>query len=330
MNLESIVKILELCDCHHIIIHNNYISAGLPDGDNITSICIYTDTTNYNTEIFTRGEYQKWQYRDIISLVQFIKNYTFPKAMKYICDICGINYYNNIQEEEKIPACLSFLAFVESGYRTKAEDRLLPISDNILNQFIPLPAKKWMNEGVNIETQKRFRIGIDVFSERIIIPIFDETSILVGVKGRIIDDNKIQDNKYTYLYPCPKNQILYGLNLTEEYAKKENNVFIFESEKSVMKMYSNGRKNSVALGGKILSDRQAEILQRLDVPMTICLDADVREEEINCLIEKLKYPVQSRQISVLRDPLKLLKEKDSPCDNYETFEILLNKYKEII
>jgi DNA primase len=319
---------LESIGCTQIRISGNTIKACNPDGDNRNAVCVYIDDY-WNTEDFTRPLFQSREYRDIISFVEFIKDISFSKAIKYICQICNFDYYIDIQEEQQ-PAFLEWLNYVETGQKVETEDKLQPIPESVLNQFIQLPVKKWLDEQIDIRTQKEFGICVDPYSERLVIPIYDETSTLVGIKGRILDDNKIKDDKYIYLYPCPKNQILYGLHLTEPYIKNENGVFIFESEKSVMKMYSHGRKNCVALGGKIISERQTEIIQRLNVPITICMDADVSSEEINCVIEKLKYPVQTQPIYVLKDPLGLLGEKDSPCDDYETFEVLLSNYKEAV
>lgn len=300
----------------------------MPNGDNAKSIVIYIESKNYNTEVFTRGEFQGWQYKDIISLIQFLKDISFPKAIKYICGICGFDYYTDTQEEQT-PAFINWLEFVESGHKSESEDKLQLIPESVLNQFVMLPVRKWLEQGISIQSQKDFEIGIDLFSERIILPIRDSTGELVGIKGRLLDDTKIQDDKYIYLYPCSKSRLLYGLDKNYEHIKEKQEVLVLEAEKSVLKLHSMGYKNAVAIGGKTISETQAELLLRLSVPITIALDQDASEEEIQCNVEKLQYPISTAPIYVIKDRFGLLlNEKESPCDRAEVWEELYRDFKE--
>jgi DNA primase len=310
-------------------ISGNTIKAANPNGDNKNAICLYIDDDKYwNVEDFTRPEFQSRDYRDIISFVEFIKDISFSKAIKYICSICGFDYYTDTQEEQT-PAFLMWLDYVESGHKQEIEDKLQPISENVLNQFIQLPVKKWIDEDVNFQTQKEFNIGFDVCSERITIPIYDATGELVGVKGRLLDSNKSKDDKYIYLYPCSKSRLLYGLDKNYEQIKNSNECIVVEGEKSVLKLYSMGYKNAVAIGSKTISETQAELLLRLSVSITLALDQDVSDKELKSNIEKLQYPIVTVPINVIKDRFGLLlNEKESPCDRVEVWEELYRDFKE--
>lgn len=309
----------------------NTIKAANPDGDNRNAICVYIDNNKYwNIENFTRNDFQVKDYRDIISFVEWIKDISFPKSIKYICQICGFDYYTDVHEEQT-PAFISWLSFVESGHKQETEDKLHPIPECVLNQFIQIPVSKWIAEGVNYQTQKEFSIGFDVYSERITIPIYDSTGELVGVKGRLLDSSKSKDDKYIYLYPCSKSRLLYGLDKNYEQIKNNNECIVVEGEKSVLKLYSMGYKNAVAIGSKTISETQAELLLRLSVPITLALDQDVSDEEIQCNVEKLQYPIATVPIYVIKDRFGLLlNEKESPPDRAEIWEELYKDFRERI
>jgi DNA primase len=164
-------------------------------------------------------------------------------------------------------------------------------------------------------------------SERIVIPIRDEIGSLVGIKGRLLKDENINDDKYVYIYSCPKSKILYGLYRNYKNIKKQNEVIVVESEKGVLKLQSMGYKNAVAIGSKSISKTQIDKLIRLCVPVTIALDKDVKKEEIDIIVNELKYPLNLVDTYVINDTMNLLSEKESPMDDCDTWDILYNNFK---
>jgi DNA primase len=280
------------------------------------------------TEVFTRAEFNARQYKDIIALVEFIENLSFPKAMKRICQICDIDYYHESIVEDK-PKILTWLDFVETGINKENEDheKIEPIPQSILEQFVQRPVKKWLDEGITYSSQVKYNIGFDNVTERITIPIYEEGGDLVGIKGRLIDDRKINDDKYIYIYSCPKNKILYGLHRNDRHIMDKQEVIVLEGEKSVIKLNGYGYKNAIAIGSKSLSRVQAEKLLRLNVPITLALDSDVSDEEIQKIIKELQYPIPMTDIYVLRDEMGFMGEKESPPDNIDTFNVLYNNFK---
>jgi DNA primase len=227
-----------------------------------------------------------------------------------------------------MPSFLKWLSFVETGIKkiTDNEDiKLLP--DNILNQFKISPVKKWISEGLRYKSQQKYQIGLDVMTERIIIPIRDELGNLVGIKGRLMEDSNIEDDKYIYLYSCPKNKLLYGLDKNYKHIIKSNEVIVVEGEKSVIKLHSLGYKNAVATASKNISKTQIDKLLRLNVPITLALDADVKKDEIDLIVEDLKYPFSLTEVNVIEDKMGFLEEKESPMDDADTWEILYKNFK---
>jgi len=324
LNKDYVYDVLNEIGCHNIKISGNLMNAALPDGDNPKSVCVYLD--NYYTNVFTRSEFESKKYKDIVTLVEFIEKRDPSSSIKRICDICGFNYYK--RQNKKSSMILDWIKFVESGINNKIQDDMInPLPRTVLNQFKISPVKKWYNEGISCKSQSEYEIGLDYASERITIPIYDELDVLVGVKGRLLNDKNIKDdNKYIYLYNCPKSKILYGLNKNYNNIKKSNEVIVVESEKSVLKLNSLGYKNAVATGSKHISKTQIEKLLRLLVPITIAFDQDVDIKELREYINDLKM-MNLVDIYIISDKLNLMNKKESPCDNADTWEVLYNNFK---
>ena len=335
LDKEKIKKILEDLGCHHITEHLSgkpHISGALPDGDNPTSICVYLDGYSYNTEVFTRAEFQKRKWRDIIELISFINKISFPQSVKWACDTLGFDYHR--PEKRKNNELLNLLNFLEGSSKSisddnEEEENNIPLDPEVLDIYDMTPNQKWGAEGIKLYAQHVFQIGFDYVSGRIIIPIFNNIGEIVGVKGRIWND-KDSDSKYMYLHSCLKGRILYGLSQNYDEIQKKNEVIIVESEKSVIKLYGYGYRNVIALGGKCATEHQIYEILRLGVDrVVLALDKDVGQEDIDSFNEQLNQPIKSCELLVMTDEMDFMEdEKESPCDNIDTWKILYNDYIE--
>lgn len=315
-----IVKILEELGCHHIKERKKYITAALPDGDNPTSINVYKDTLI--TLVHTREDFPS--NADIITLVEYINGMYFSHAIKWICDVCGYDYYYKTEDVE-IDPCVQFLKDIEPGTEIYDEDEhLRKYNEKILSEYIIKPNKWFLEDNISVTTQKEFEIGFDLSDYRITIPIRDELGNLVGVKGRtVLDHEKLKIPKYVYLYPVAKTKILYGLYKSLPYILQEKKVIVFESEKSVMQSWSYGIKNCVAIGGLDISLTQVLKLEKLGVDIVLAYDKGVSTREIKEQARKFLLS----NVFALWDKDNMLRDKDSPSDNgKDVLKELLNKY----
>lgn len=328
LNEDFVKKILTTIGCHNLSKHITSdkietIRACNKDGDNPNAIVVYLD--NFFVENHTRNLFQNLKYRDIISLVEFVENLSPQKAIKRICDICQFDYYEKQKEK---PVLLEWLSFIENGKKKSSIDELMtPLNEKVLKQFKLKPNKKWIDEGITKQSQRLYQIGFDIISERIVIPIRDEIGNLVGIKGRLYNDNHIVDDKYIYLYSCPKSKILFGLYNNYNAIKEKNEIIIVEGEKSVLKLNSIGFSNVVATGSKNISSTQIDKLLRLNVDITIAFDKDVKKKELQNIVKEIKTPLNLANVYLIDDKLNLLNEKDSPSDDSETWEVLYNNFK---
>jgi len=313
---------LEQLGCTHIKTERNeWITCALPSGKNKRAVQVNTNTLI--CKVFTRDV-----SGDIISLVEFIKELSFPQAMKWICDTCGYDYYN-INNEDDSTNELDLLKWLDNieGNEVEIDHKVKPIPETVLNDYELCPNIWFIKDGIKPNIQKLFNIGFDRRTERITIPIYDELGILTGIKGRTINKKDEDDKKkYIYLHPTSKSKLLFGLDKTYKNIKERKEVFIVEAEKGVMQLMSHGINNVVALGSMDVSDVQLEKIIRLNATPIFALDKGVTKKHLINIINRFKF---FGKVGVMYDDVKsdLLKDKESPADNIEAFKLLYDKVR---
>lgn len=322
---DLIPKILEELGCHHIRKKDRYFQCANPDGDNTTAVCVY-ENTNLTTINYTRDiSNGKNIHTDLISLVEFYKNESFPYAVKWICDVLDIDYYSNLDED--LPKSLQLTKMLVEMQSvdtdTETEKPLKPIPEKILSYFEPYVNDMFCEDGVGYDTQVEFEIGYDEFTNRITIPIRDDLGNLVGVKARYFYRQVPEDEqKFMYIEKCARSQILYGLYKTINFIKKAQRVFVVEAEKGVQQLYDKGYFEAVATGGSKISKSQIDKLTRLCVPIIFVFDKDITKEELDDIASRF---IDGTEVYALIDTIGILNEKESPTDDISKFEQLLEK-----
>lgn len=322
-------QILDSIGCHHIKYHpsNEYWSCANADGDNNGAIVIY-DNEFLMCMNYTRQMVKGNRNTDLIDLVCYTKHLTFPQGLKFICEEIGISYYHDFEED--IPESfriLQMIADMNTNITEEKEKPLTPINEHILSYYKPYVNDIFHEDNIDYKTQREFEIGFDEETNRYTIPIRSEIGDLVGVKGRYfyreVPEN---ENKYIYLEPCSKSKILYGLHKTIEYIKNKGVVYVFESEKAVMQLWSYGYKNAVSTGGKTISRHQVELLVRLGVKIIFCFDKDVEKSEYENIA--LMFP-DNIPLFYMFDEDNLLDGHKSPSDDSNKWQKLKenNVYK---
>ena len=307
-------EILQCIGCHHIHYHSSgYWTCANKDGDNKRAIVIWNNE-NLPCKNYTRQMTKLDRKTDIIDLVCYTNNMTFPEALKYLCDILGIEYYHDFNAD--VPESLQITDLIlkmNNHHEFDIDEPLKPISPKILTYYKNRVNDLFLNDHISYETQQEFQIGYDDFTNRITIPIFSEIGDLVGVKGRLFKKQLNEyDLKYMYLEPCQRSKIIYGLNKTIPYIKRAGKIFVPEAEKGVLQLWDYGDRNVGATGGKELSTQQIELLTRLSVDIILVQDKDVGIEELECTANKF---VENIPIYYIYDKDNILDEKESPTDN---------------
>ena len=322
-------QILESLNCHHIKYHltGGYWTCGNPTGDNNGAIITYNNELLIclnKTHNMIKGNRQT----DIIDLVCYVENISFPQGLKYICNEIGLSYYHDFEED--IPESfkiLKMLSDMSSDMLEEKEKPLKPISETILSYYKPYVNDLFNEDNIDYYTQREFEIGFDEESNRYTIPIRSEIGDLVGVKARYFD-RKVPDgrNKYIYLEPCAKSKIIYGLYKTEQFIRQKGRIYVGESEKFTLQLWSYGYQKSGGTGGKQLSRYQIEMLVRLGVEIVFCFDKDVTKQELEELADKFPDGIP---LLYMFDEDNILKENESPSDkpNNWSYMVKNNIYK---
>ena len=318
-NEDLVETVLENLDCHHIKRHSNeYITCGNPDGDNASAIVVYL-TENLNTIDYTRCLSKTKKSTDLIDLVMFLKDITFPQAMKYLCETLGLDYYS--KDWDDIPESLQIIQMLKSmnsGASVEDSKPLKPLNKKILSYYLPYGNKMFESSGIPLDIQREFSIGYDCCTNRITIPLFDITGELVGVKGRLFKDNITENDppKYVFICPCNKSKLLYGYFENQKYIKNSSCVYVCESEKAVQQLASVGIRNCVATGGKTISKYQIEMLTRMNVEIVLAFDQDVTKEELQDIANMFLDGVP---VYAMIDKEHLMADKMSPTDDMDIF-----------
>ena len=136
----------------------------------------------------------------------------FPKGLNYICELIGIDYYHDFEED--IPESFKLLDMLENmdEHSSELDDKpLKPISEQILTYY----CKNYVNDlfyddNISYQTQKDFEIGFDPESNRYTIPIRSELGDLVGVKRKILSIVMFQMMKINiYIWNVVQSQKYY-------------------------------------------------------------------------------------------------------------------------
>lgn len=316
---DKLPEILQEIGCHSIHNHGGYITCGNKTGDNKSAIVVYINE-NLTVVNYTRSMTNNKRTTDIFDLICYNEDCSFPEALKFCCNLFGLDYY---QEPEDIPESLQILKMLqqmatEEGMNDDAP--LKPINEKILSYYFPYGNKLWEDDGISLSTQRLFEVAFDPMTNSIVIPIRDEQGSLVGIKARRMEyDPDSGLSKYFFLEPCSKSRVLYGLFQNIKLIQLTGVVWVGESEKFVQQLYDMGYYG-VSTGGTKISKAQVEMLTRLNAKIVFCYDEDVDEEQLKGISDMF---LDGIPVYAIIDKEHILENKESPSDNPKKFQYLI-------
>lgn len=327
-HIDKLENLLVDIGLHHINKKGNEIRCAREEDSNPTSVRIkLNDNLGYR-------DFGNNSFGDIYKLVGEKMDFKdFHSSFKYIC-----NFLNVKGEYKKVEKPIIFGGFFNELNKKDSNDldySMTTYPIEILNSYETIGNSLFQEDGINILTQRKYKIGYDWHTHRIVIPEFNCEGELVGVTSRCGDNSykETGELKYYPLIEFPKSKILFGY--CNNYNELLNStIWLVESQKSVMRMDSMGKYNFLALGGNCISPIQIEYIKSLNPKRVIvALDEGLEEERSKLLCEQLKpsSTFQKYKVGYIYDNnneyLKL-GSKDSPADlSLEELKSLSRKVK---
>ena len=149
----------------------------------------------------------------------------------------------------------------------------------------------------------------DTFQNRIMIPIMDDDSKVIGFCGRTVDCDK--GPIYLVSRETPilnKNMSLFGLNFAKE--TDSNYEIICEGFMDVMLLYQDGYDNAVATVGTEFTSYNAEQIKKYCEKVVICYDTDEvgknSAENVKEILEQAGIEAKQVDLSPYRDPMEFI------------------------
>ena len=270
-NPEKLKELLECFNFYNVHIHQSYISFGRAQDTSKKSIVVRLEKNDY----LYVTDYARNISKDLFSYISEQRLVDFKDIIGVVRNILGVDDFGLFNESRGI-----FGGFYEK-IRKRSEHSVRTYDESVLNKYIPLANKRFIDDNISIAAQQFFGIRYDVESQGIVIPIHNQIGELIGAKVRCNYEVQDGEMKYYYLIPCQASQTLYGYSQNYNYLMN-NIIYIYEAEKSIMQCFSYGIRNCVALGSGSISRKQVRMLLELN-PKKIIFMHDVGYDLENIL-----------------------------------------------
>ena len=270
-NPEKLKELLEYFNFYNVHIHQSYISFGRAQDTSKKSIVVRLEKNDY----LYVTDYARNISKDLFSYISEQRLVDFKDIIGVVRNILGVDDFSLFNESRGI-----FGGFYEK-IRKRSEYSVRTYDESVLDKYIPLANKRFIDDNISIAAQQFFGVRYDVESQGIVIPIHNQIGELIGAKVRCNYEVQDGEMKYYYLIPCQASQTLYGYS--QNYSYLTNNIiYIYEAEKSIMQCFSYGIRNCVALGSGSISRKQVRMLLELN-PKKIIFMHDVGYDLENIL-----------------------------------------------
>ena len=276
---------------------------------------------------------------DVISLVMHYFEYDnedLPKAIDWICKTLNISemqegVFGIDTESKNTLSDWDFIRKMKKG-NNHIEKEQKHYSEKIMKIFQEIYLQSWIDEGISIESMKKYKIMYCVWQQKVIIPHYDKDDNLLGIRCRNLIDYEIEIyGKYNpfrigdKFYNHALGENLYGLNHTMAAIIRKRKIMLVEAEKSVLQADTMfGDENfTVALCGSNLTRTQILLILMLNVKeVIVALDKqfeDPTSEEATKWANHIKEKFIDKlapyvSVYVIWDSYNRLRYKDSPTD----------------
>ncbi len=284
---------------------------------------------------------------DIFTFIQEIERIEFPEALKILAEKAGVDLQNtqvNKKEQSERARLFELLDLATKWYEVQLRktpdvvDYLLKrglTKDTIIKFRIGYVRDAWRDiydylqskkftdheiERAGLAVPKKGSGYYDRFRSRIMFPLFDSRSRVVGFSGRIFGDNQ-EVAKYINSPEGPlfdKSKVLYGYHTAKSVISKMDYCILVEGQLDVLLSQQSGYENTVAISGTGLTDEHVEMIQRFTDTVYLALDSDnagikaTRRSVVVCYKHNMRVKVISLREG--EDPADTIKRSSEAWD----------------
>lgn len=296
---------------------------------------------------------------DIFKFIMMIENVEFGDALRILAQKAGI-------EIEKVPlklkterqkildileiSCLFFEKQLEGekGKEVKEYLKKRGIGESSIQKwrigYAPNSKKALLNFLLDrgFKTEEIKKTGLlfkkngeyfDRFRGRIMFPIFDFNSQVIGFSGRIFGEREKEKGVAKYVNTpntlvFDKGKVLYGLNFAKKAIREKDFCVLVEGQTDCILVSQAGTENVVATSGTALTPYHLRVLKRHTSNLVIAFDMDVAGEGAT------KRGIDLAQMLDFNIKIILLPKEKDPADvvseGKEKWEKYLNSAKDIL
>lgn len=326
---ETINKIRNSLDIVDIV--SRYVGL-TPRGKNYFGICPFHDDNRPSMSVSKDKQIYKCfscgATGNVFKFIMDYENISFLEAIKKCADMA------NISIDLKIKSFTS----LDDKNKTLYEiyDNATKFYQNMINTAVGKDAKEYLKQrNINEDLIKEFKIGLslkertmltqflsnkgfnkndllksglilennyginDIYVERIMFPLEDLQGRVVGFSGRIYnknDNSKYINTRETDIFK--KGEILYNYARAKDEARNKGYVIVMEGFMDVIRSYTVGIRNTIAMMGTAVTKSQALTIKKMAKEIYLCFDGDKAgaHATMSCIDELIKIGVMPKII----------------------------------
>ncbi|MEN9921819.1 MAG: primase, primase protein [Candidatus Parcubacteria bacterium] len=297
---------------------------------------------------------------DMFNFVQVMEGVDFKDALKILAQKAGVELVpedpKKRSERERLYAAMeTATVFYETQLTSEAEALTYLSRRGVTPEtiakwrlgFAPGPPHHGWREAKEYLERKSFtrdellKAGIiktaqggkepfDVFRDRIMFPMAEQSGKIVAFSGRILhpDDRapKYVNSPETQLYK--KSELLFGYDKAKNGIRHLNFSLIVEGQFDVVMCHQAGYHNTVAVSGTALTIQHVQLLERLSDRVVLALDADragiAAMKKASQVLLRRGLDVKVAELPLGQDPADVILE------NVETFRQVIKKSVHVI
>lgn len=251
-----------------------------------------------------------------------------------ICNLSSLFFQTQLRKSKKGEGVLKYLydRKITDDSITDFKIGYAPDLWNSLSDFLVSRGHKREDvEKAGLAVKREGKDSIDRFRSRIMFPIFDINSQIVGFTGRIFNKKdevaKYLNTPNTLVYD--KSRIIYGLDKAKIDIRREDRCVLVEGNVDCIMSHQAGIKNAVAVSGTALTNTHLNILKRYSNNLSLAFDMDMAGNKATKrsvdLAQKTGFNIKVVEMPRGKDPADVISEGGK-----ESWEKLIKDSKPIM